>query len=110
MPDNPLSIFAPFIAEWFQSVHPQPTETQTRAWPVIAHGDNLLVTAPTGSGKTLTAFLWAINQLLTERWPSKQLAAIYVSPLKALNTQAKVTSPFMASSTVRAALSVDIKK
>ena len=60
MPDNPLSIFAPFIAEWFQSVHPQPTETQTRAWPVIAHGDNLLVTAPTGSGKTLTAFLWTI--------------------------------------------------
>ncbi|MBR4900513.1 MAG: DEAD/DEAH box helicase [Victivallales bacterium] len=85
MPDNPLSIFAPFIAEWFQSVHPQPTETQTRAWPVIAHGDNLLVTAPTGSGKTLTAFLWAINQLLRGRWPSKQLAAIYVSPLKALN-------------------------
>ena len=85
MSDNPLSIFAPFIAEWFQSVHPQPTETQTRAWPVIAHGDNLLVTAPTGSGKTLTAFLWAINQLLTGRWPSKQLAAIYVSPLKALN-------------------------
>ena len=85
MPDNPLSIFAPFIAEWFQSVHPQPTETQTRAWPVIAHGDNLLVTAPTGSGKTLTAFLWAINQLLTGRWPSKQLATIYISPLKALN-------------------------
>ena len=85
MSENPLSIFAPFIAEWFQSVHSQPTETQTRSWPVIAHGDNLLVTAPTGSGKTLTAFLWTINQLLTGKWPSRQLAAIYVSPLKALN-------------------------
>ncbi|MBR5077160.1 MAG: DEAD/DEAH box helicase [Victivallales bacterium] len=85
MSENPLSIFAPFITEWFQSAHSKPTETQTRSWPVIANGDNILVTAPTGSGKTLTAFLWTINQLLTQKWPSRQLAAIYVSPLKALN-------------------------
>ena len=85
MSDNPLSIFAPIIAEWFQSVYPQPTETQTRAWPVIARGENILVTAPTGGGKTLTAFLWTINQLVTGNWPANQLAAVYVSPLKALN-------------------------
>ena len=85
MSQSSLSIFAPSVADWFESVHRQPTEIQRRAWPIIAQGENLLVTAPTGSGKTLTAFLWAINQLLTGQWPSNQLATVYVSPLKALN-------------------------
>lgn len=85
MPVTPLSMFAPPVAEWFASTHSQPTETQQRAWPVIARGENLLVTAPTGGGKTLAAFLWTINQLVTGHWPDNQLAAVYVSPLKALN-------------------------
>ena len=45
-----------------------PTSIQSRAWPEIARGRHVLVTAPTGSGKTLTAFLWAINQLVTGAW------------------------------------------
>ncbi len=45
----------------------------------------MLVTAPTGSGKTLTAFLWAINQLLTGRLPLGVTSVLYISPLKALN-------------------------
>jgi len=44
-----------------------------------------LVTAPTGSGKTLTAFLWAIHQLVSGEWPTGQTWVLYVSPLKALN-------------------------
>lgn len=45
----------------------------------------MLVTAPTGSGKTMAAFLWAINELVTGRWPSGRVSVLYVSPLKALN-------------------------
>ena len=40
---------------------------------------------PTGSGKTLTAFLWGLNQLITGEWPSGGVRILYVSPLKALN-------------------------
>lgn len=58
---------------------------QAEAWPRIAAGDHVLVTAPTGSGKTLTAFLWALNQLLTGEYPTDRCSVLYVSPLKALN-------------------------
>ena len=63
-----LSLFHPLIGQWFAERLGAPTEIQERAWPVIAAGKHALVTAPTGSGKTLTAFLWAINQLITGAW------------------------------------------
>ena len=58
---------------------------QKRTWPRIAAGEHVLVSAPTGSGKTLTAFLWALNQLITGAWETGRLNVLYVSPLKALN-------------------------
>ncbi len=82
---DPLHLFHPLISEWFQTRYGQPTDVQQRAWPVIASGQHALITAPTGSGKTLTAFLWAINQLVTGSWPSKCCSVLYISPLKALN-------------------------
>ncbi len=45
----------------------------------------MLVTAPTGCGKTLAAFLWGINQLITGALPGGKVRVLYVSPLKALN-------------------------
>ena len=85
LPSNCIPGFHPLIADWFCEHVGMPTEVQAAAWPKIAAGEHLLVTAPTGSGKTLTAFLWAINQLVTGAYPLGRCSVLYVSPLKALN-------------------------
>ena len=77
--------FHPLITRWFQKRIGRPTDVQQLAWPKIAGGEHLLITAPTGSGKTLTAFLWALNQLVTGEWPTGHTSVLYVSPLRALN-------------------------
>ena len=80
-----LELFHPLIRKWFLSRIGRPTDVQSQAWPGIAAGENVLVIAPTGSGKTLTAFLWALNQLISGAWPAGRTRVLYVSPLKALN-------------------------
>ena len=52
---------------------------------MIAAGEHLVITAPTGSGKTLTAFLWALNAFATGASLPGATRVLYVSPLKALN-------------------------
>ena len=83
-------IFHPIIYQWFISTYKQPTDIQIQAWPFIAQNSHLLMTAPTGSGKTMAAFLWAIQQLLTSQWESGQIRVLYISPLKALNNDIQV--------------------
>ena len=80
-----LSSFHPLIREWFATELGQPTDVQAKAWPEIAKRRHVLATAPTGSGKTLTAFLWALNQLISGEWEIGQTRVLYISPLKALN-------------------------
>ena len=80
-----LDQFHPLIRKWFTERLGAPTDIQSRAWPEIAQGRHVLATAPTGSGKTFTAFLWAINQLVAGVWGRGQTRVLYVSPLKALN-------------------------
>jgi len=83
------SLFHPAVSAWLQSRFGQPTEVQTRAWPITAQHRHALIAAPTGSGKTLAAFLSAINDLVVERLAQGRLAdqvhVLYVSPLKALS-------------------------
>ena len=62
---DPLARFSPLTREWFTGTFAAPTAAQAEAWSAIADGDNTLVIAPTGSGKTLPAFLWAIDRLAT---------------------------------------------
>ena len=83
--DNILSRFHPLIEKWFAKQVGRPTEVQEEGWARITKGEHVLITAPTGSGKTFTAFLWAINQLVTGAWTPGHTSVLYVSPLKALN-------------------------
>jgi ATP-dependent Lhr-like helicase len=82
---DPLALFHPRIARWFRERHGDPTDVQARSWPLIAAGDHVLATAPTGSGKTLCAFLAPLDRLLTGAWTPGTVRVLYVSPLKALN-------------------------
>lgn len=83
--DKGTSIFHPLIQQWFKNRFGQPTDVQSLAWPKIARGTHVLITAPTGSGKTLTAFLWALDRLIRGEWERGKVRVLYVSPLKALN-------------------------
>jgi ATP-dependent Lhr-like helicase len=81
-----LDLFHPAVREWFTSSFAAPTKAQEQGWPAIADGDWTLIFAPTGSGKTLTAFLWALNGLMFRPRPPKEqrCRVLYLSPLKAL--------------------------
>ena len=85
---NPISLFHPAIATWFDGSFATPTAAQAQAWPAIQAGQHTLIAAPTGSGKTLAAFLAAIDALLRQGLAgelSDQTQVVYVSPLKALS-------------------------
>jgi len=86
----PLQHFHPAVSAWFEATFPAPTSAQAAAWPAIRAGQHTLVAAPTGSGKTLTAFLAAIDQLVQESVARggtlpDETRVVYVSPLKALS-------------------------
>lgn len=88
-------VFHPAVADWFRTAFAAPTPAQARAWPKIREGRSTLVSAPTGSGKTLTAFLCAIDDLVRDALahggtlPDETLV-VYVSPLKALSNDIHV--------------------
>jgi len=84
-----LRLFHPITRQWFAERLGEPTEAQRLAWPAIAAGEHILLAAPTGSGKTLAAFLWAVDRLLTGAWPGEATRVLYVSPLRALNTDVR---------------------
>ncbi|WP_188865340.1 DEAD/DEAH box helicase [Pseudomonas asuensis] len=90
-----LSGFHPAVQSWFSHTFTDLTEAQRCAWPAIKAGQSTLVAAPTGSGKTLTAFMAAIDELIChgveqsgvlpdETW------VVYVSPLKALSNDIQI--------------------
>ncbi len=77
--------FHPLVQEWFKNKYGSPTQVQERSWPRIAEKENLVITAPTGSGKTLTAFLSLIDRFVQGDLETGWVRVVYVSPLKALN-------------------------
>ncbi|MGM7698693.1 Lhr family ATP-dependent helicase [Microbacterium sp. A84] len=92
-----LDRFTPATQDWFRGAFAAPTNAQVGAWEAISAGKHALVVAPTGSGKTLSAFLWAIDSVFREKADASGLAEpgpvkpgaartriLYISPLKAL--------------------------
>src|SRR5512137_1301839 len=85
--EDMLSLMHPVVSEWFKAKFQEVTEAQGMAVPLIHARKNVLVSSPTGSGKTLTAFLSILNELILLSSQDKledRIYAVYVSPLKAL--------------------------
>lgn len=80
-----LPAFHPAVVDWFRRRFATPTPVQQRGWEAVASGQDLLLLAPTGAGKTLAAFLWAVNDLLCCRPLPDETRVLYVSPLRALS-------------------------
>jgi ATP-dependent helicase Lhr and Lhr-like helicase len=77
----------PVVQEWFVAKFGTPTEPQEQGWPHILAGRTTLISAPTGSGKTLSAFLTCIDSLVRKALTGSLndcTEILYVSPLKAL--------------------------
>jgi len=102
--------FHPAVTEWFDAVFSEPTAPQKRGWPAIARGESTLILAPTGSGKTLTAFLWSLNRLMFEPVPdtTARCRVLYISPLKALavDVERNLRSPLAGISNIAAAQNI----
>ncbi|MBM3492838.1 MAG: DEAD/DEAH box helicase [Armatimonadetes bacterium] len=81
-----LAAFHEPVQRWFTEAFGAPTRAQELAWPAIQSGGHTLLIAPTGSGKTLSAFLSAIDHVMFEAAPPQECRCrvLYVSPLKAL--------------------------
>lgn len=104
MSDHPvLQGFSPAVRAWFSASFPEPTPAQVQGWPAINSGQHTLVCAPTGSGKTLTAFLSSIDRLVTPDSsaqpvdPKARTRVLYISPLRALafDVEKNLRSPLM---------------
>ncbi|WP_288871199.1 ATP-dependent helicase [uncultured Microbacterium sp.] len=112
-----LDRFTPATQDWFRGAFSAPTPAQTGAWEAISAGKHALVVAPTGSGKTLSAFLWAIDSVFRERMaapeePKKDAARtriLYISPLKALgvDVERNLRSPLVGIGQSARRLGVD---
>jgi len=109
---NALNLFHAPVREWFEAVFTEPTRAQRLGWPAIATGESVLILAPTGSGKTLTAFLWCLNQLMFAPEPEKEqrCRVLYVSPIKALavDVERNLRAPLVGISQAAKRLGIEV--
>ena len=108
---NALDLFHPAVSKWFLDVFEKPTRPQQMGWPAIARGDSTLILAPTGTGKTLAAFLWRLNRLMFSPPPERlrQCRALYISPIKALavDVERNLQSPLVGIAQAARRLNID---
>jgi len=84
LPEN----FHPAVRRWFSSTFGTATPVQTAAWKVLSERQHALISAPTGEGKTLAAFLAIIDDLVRRAARGENIRSariLYISPLKALS-------------------------
>ncbi len=82
-----MELFEKQTADWFVNTLGEPTPVQKESWPIIAAGSHALISAPTGTGKTLSAFFVFLDQMKRQAQAGalqQELQLIYVSPLKSL--------------------------
>jgi ATP-dependent Lhr-like helicase len=107
-----LEPFSAPTREWFTAAFAAPTPAQAGAWRAVGAGRHALVVAPTGSGKTLSAFLWSLDRLLSEPVPEKanRCRVLYVSPLKALavDVERNLRAPLAGIGHTAARLGVEV--
>ncbi|WP_270352101.1 ATP-dependent helicase [Microbacterium testaceum] len=125
-----LQKFGPATQDWFRGAFSAPTNAQKGAWESVSSGRNALVVAPTGSGKTLSAFLFAIDRVFREKGPEVVQAALkargkrtasaktptpntrilYISPLKALgvDVERNLRSPLVGIGQSARRLGIDV--
>jgi ATP-dependent Lhr-like helicase len=83
-----FDLLLPIVAKWFKERYSSLTPPQRMAIPYIKMGYNVLISSPTGTGKTLAAFLPIIDDLIRYALKGElkdQIYVVYVSPLRALN-------------------------
>src|SRR3954454_21680111 len=102
----PHTLFHPAVAGWFAQNFAAPTAVQAQVWHAIKKGRHVLIAAPTGPGKTLAAFMAAIDDLVRQGLEGRltdETQVVYVSPLKALSNdiQRNLEAPLQG---IRAAL------
>lgn len=81
-------VLNPLVRKWFDNNFDDFTPSQKKSIVDIHNNRNILVSSPTGSGKTLTAFLSVISELVTLSENNNledKVYCIYISPLKALD-------------------------
>ncbi len=86
--EESLESLNPFVRKWFVGKYREPTPPQRYSFRLIGEGKNLLITAPTGSGKTFSAFMAVMSNLMNMAIAGKleeKVYCIYISPLRALN-------------------------
>lgn len=114
LPDDEIvERFSPATREWFTGTFGAPTPAQAGAWRSISAGQHTLVVAPTGSGKTLSAFLWALDQLVAdpgERDKDHRCRVLYISPMKALavDVDRNLSSPLVGIAHAAARLGLPV--
>src|SRR6202453_2080474 len=111
--DAALALFHPITAKWFRAVFDAPTAPQVEGWPAIARGESTLILAPTGTGKTLTAFLWCLDKLMMHPAATAERGCrvVYLSPLKALaaDVERNLRSPLVGIANMAKREGVDVR-
>src|ERR1700677_3685977 len=111
--DTALALFHPITAKWFRAVFDGPTAPQVEGWPAISRGESTLILAPTGTGKTLAAFLWCLDKLMMRTAPEAERGCrvVYLSPLKALaaDVERNLRSPLVGIANMARREGVDVR-